>query len=98
MISYVFGGFITQTWEETSSYKADNNYFIFSPVNQKNSPQTFFIKTDCIENAIHCNSSYGPTFDCGHDYIFAITLIPITVATQTSVVITIIQEKIQKNF
>ena len=64
---YVFGGFTTQTWEGSDTYKKDDNAFIFSLINAENNPQKFLIKTASNGSAIYCNSRYGPTFGGGHD-------------------------------
>ena len=37
----VFGGFTTQAWDSSNSYKNDDNAFIFSLINADNNPQKF---------------------------------------------------------
>ena len=60
-----FGGFTTVAWDQSSSYKTDNKAFIFSLDDkicyyQKNNNNG--------NNAIYCESSYGPAFGGGHDF------------------------------
>ena len=61
----IFGGYTALCWDQSGTNKIDNNAYIFSIVNLHNSP----IKIACSpgQNAIYCNSSYGPTFGGGHD-------------------------------
>ena len=62
---YAFGGFTTQAWHSSGTWKADKNAFIFSLTNADNNPQKFLIEPINSDNAIYCYASYGPTF--GHD-------------------------------
>lgn len=62
---YIFGGFTTVGWAQTSSYYSDSNAFLFTLHNPHSIPPTKFTGSD--SNAIYCNSSYGPTFGSGHD-------------------------------
>jgi hypothetical protein len=59
-----FGGFTVCSWNSNSSYYSDRYAFIFSLDNKEN----YYINNYSGENAIYCNSSYGPTFGDGHDF------------------------------
>lgn len=59
-----FGGFTVCSWNSNSSYYSDRYAFIFSLDNKEN----YYINNYSGENAIYCNSSYGPTFGSGHDF------------------------------
>ena len=61
---YYFGGYTTENWDCSNAYKKDANAFIFSLNNNK------YAKAS-NDNAIYCNSSYGPTFGGGHDLYIA---------------------------
>ena len=61
---YYFGGYTTENWDCSNAYKKDANAFIFS-LNNKN-----YAKAS-NDNAIYCNSSYGPTFGTGNDLYIA---------------------------
>ena len=61
---YYFGGYTTENWDCSNAYKKDANAFIFSLNNNK------YAKAS-NDNAIYCNSSYGPTFGSGHDLYIA---------------------------
>jgi len=63
--SFIFGGFTPIDWNSSGQYKSDLNAFLFSLTNKDNQPSKINpIDTNC---SIYCNSSYGPTFGCGHD-------------------------------
>jgi hypothetical protein len=66
---YIFGGFTPVAWEQSSGvYKADNTgkSFLFSLKNPRHTePKIFRLST--AEDAIACNSSFGPVFGSGHD-------------------------------
>ena len=66
---YIFGGFMTQTWDSFGTWKEDKNAFIFSLINADNNPQKFLIKPVNSGNAIYCNTDYGPIFGAGHDLL-----------------------------
>ena len=68
-LGYIFGGFATLPWDQSSSYKIDKNAFIFSFINASNKP----CKIVCTNptNSINCTSGYGPTFGGGHDFYIA---------------------------
>ena len=61
---YYFGGYTTENWDCSDAYKKDANAFIFS-LNNNN-----YAKAS-NNDAIYCNSSYGPTFGNGHDLYIA---------------------------
>ena len=65
---YVFGGYTTASWDQSSTYKNDKNSFIFSFINPSKKPS----KMTCTNfpNSIYCHTSYGPTFG-GHDIYIA---------------------------
>jgi hypothetical protein len=63
--NYIFGGYTSQTWNHTGSYKAFVDEFLFSLTNPSCKPTKHSIKNTSY--AIRCNSSYGPTFGGGHD-------------------------------
>jgi hypothetical protein len=60
--AYIFGGFTTVSWDNTSKSKSDPNSFIFSLINKENKPVK--IKADPVlrQYAIRCNPELGPTF------------------------------------
>ena len=58
---HIFGGFTTTSWDSSNAYKNDTHSFLFSVDKQKKFP---IVKS--FTSAIHCNSSYGPTFGNGH--------------------------------
>ena len=58
---YRCGGFTTQSWSSSGSYKNDSNAFLFS-LDYK---EQYF--TYDGTNAIYDNGSYGPTFGSGYD-------------------------------
>ena len=60
-----FGGFTTQSWSSSSSYKNDNNAFVFS----LDYNQCYYTYEGM--NAIYDISGYGPTFGNGHDFCIA---------------------------
>lgn len=57
---YIFGGFTSQTWNKSNTYKNDPNAFLFSLVNSENQPEKFKIKHP--SNAIYCGEDFGPKF------------------------------------
>jgi hypothetical protein len=62
----VFGGFTEQEWNSDCEWITDPNAFIFSLVNKEEKP----FKVLCSnEQAICCNSDYGPCFGGEGDYI-----------------------------
>jgi hypothetical protein len=61
---YYFGGYTTENWDCSNTYKKDANAFIFSLNNNK------YAKAS-NDNAIYCASNYGPTFGGGHDLYIA---------------------------
>ena len=65
--SNIFGGFTSASWDGLSEYKSDANAFLFSLTNRENKPLKMKIKFNQHQNAIFCNSEYGPTFGFGHD-------------------------------
>jgi hypothetical protein len=66
----VFGGYTEQSWSFSKinqGHKTDSNAFIFSLINEKNTP----LKMKCInqECAIKCSNLYGPFFGNNDLYI-----------------------------
>jgi hypothetical protein len=70
---FIFGGFTSVSWESPTDRKSksDLNAFIFSLTNKDNRPVKMKIDPERDPYAIHCHSSYGPTFGCGHDLSIA---------------------------
>ena len=65
-LNHVFGGFTSAAWSSRNTYSADETAFIFSiRRNGKSENDKFMIKK--IDQAIYCQSNYGPTFGSGHD-------------------------------
>jgi hypothetical protein len=63
--SYIFGGFTSIIWENSSGYNSDPNAFMFSLTNKDDQPcKMRQIDTD---ESILCCSGYGPTFGGGYD-------------------------------
>ena len=60
-----FGGFTTQSWTSSGSYINDVNAFVFS----LDFKECYFTYEGV--NAIYDNSSYGPTFGSGQDFLIA---------------------------
>lgn len=56
----IFGGFTTVSWDQSGSYKAESNSFIFSVDERCKFPIGIY-----PQNAIYCKSTYGPTFGAG---------------------------------
>ena len=63
----VFGGFTTKPWSQINNYVNDSDAFIFSLINSKKAPKKFDCKSP--QNAIRCQSGYGPTFGSYDIYI-----------------------------
>ncbi|RNA15584.1 BTB POZ domain-containing KCTD21 [Brachionus plicatilis] len=69
--NYIFGGYTEQSWDGYTEqswdgncgFKRDPNAFIFSFTNNVKAK----INPAYYEEAIYCNSSYGPTFGSGYD-------------------------------
>ena len=61
---YYFGGYTTQNWDCSGSYKKDSEAFIFSLNNNS-------MQKASNDNAIYCAQNYGPTFGSGHDLYIA---------------------------
>lgn len=63
---WIFGGYTQASWSSsTNLYVPDSNAYLFSLVNKLN--RSFVSKISNTNNAIFCNSPYGPTFGSGHD-------------------------------
>jgi hypothetical protein len=56
----IFGGYTEQMWSSTDKFKTDNNAFIYSLVNKDKNPVK--MKVQEPQNAIYCDSKYGPCF------------------------------------
>jgi hypothetical protein len=61
----VFGGYTQQSWSGKFEYKADQNAFLFSFINELN--KKVIIKCTDPFSAINATSKFGPTFGRGHD-------------------------------
>ena len=62
----IFGGFVENAWDLSSAWVEDPKAFVFSLVNKEGKP----FKVACSkngENAICCDTSFGPIFGNGHD-------------------------------
>jgi hypothetical protein len=64
--SFVFGGFIEQSFSGCSCYKADEKAFLISLVNNKNATFKLPIEPNSLY-AFYDFNDYGPTFGGGHD-------------------------------
>ena len=60
--SYIFGGFTTVKWDNSSRDKSDANAFIFSLTNGDNKPLKMKVNPNKHHVAIRCSSNYGPSF------------------------------------
>ena len=58
---HTFGGFTNISWDSSNSYKNDTQSFLFSV-----DKLTKYPIANNYQNAICCNSSYGPIFGNGH--------------------------------
>jgi hypothetical protein len=61
----IFGGFTPVKWDSKGGYKADRSLksFLFSLKNPHNFPaRKFALKAEKRDEAIYCNSAYGPHF------------------------------------
>ena len=66
---YIFGGYTSVSWDSSSSYKYDQNAFLFSLRRAGVSSNQRFNIISNYQNAIYCNQGYGPTFGAGHDFV-----------------------------
>ena len=64
---FIFGGFTTQTWTPTESFKSDSFAFLFSLVNIYKTPLKLNISIP--NNAITASSLRGPAFGNGYDLV-----------------------------
>lgn len=62
---FIFGGYTEAKWDQSNTWKADPNAFIFSLVNPKN--RSIKLPVVDYEKAINCNPSFGPIFGFGED-------------------------------
>jgi len=62
---YLFGGYTSQKWDSTGTYKNDANAFLYTLTNPYYTPRKFAVTQP--QNAIYCHAAYGPTFGAGHD-------------------------------
>lgn len=72
----IFGGYTEKEWNqigEKGHYKTDDNAFIFSLVNERNTPCRVDVEKgqNEKEKSIACYASAGPTFGGGHDIYVA---------------------------
>lgn len=64
--SNIFGGFTTQTWEPSNTYKEDPDAYLFSLENKLNTPLHMrFLSEQKPCNAIYCGANYSVTFGAG---------------------------------
>lgn len=64
---YVFGGYTSANWTQSGSYETDQSAFLFTIENKEGNVALKWNVSSGGGNAIHNNSSYGPTFGGGHD-------------------------------
>jgi hypothetical protein len=65
---YIFGGFSTQTWNQsTTAYVGDPSAFLFTITNPHGIAPTKYLKNTSTTNGIYNQAGYGPTFGGGHD-------------------------------
>lgn len=69
--NYVFGGYTKVIWNPHSNYQSDSSAFIFSFINRENTPLKMDIKSENYNFAINSQSSYGPIFGDGHDFMIS---------------------------
>jgi len=65
----IFGGYTPKSWNQSGSYEYDVKGFLFSFVNSLNKPLKFDSNTTYGQYTQLGNSSYGPTFGGGHDFM-----------------------------
>jgi hypothetical protein len=68
---FVFGGFTTVEWDSTSYWKSDDSLksFLFTLKTPHNiSPRKFALKAERKQDAINCDSAWGPCF--GGMYVY----------------------------
>jgi hypothetical protein len=58
----IFGGYTSQSWDSSNSYKTDHQSFLFSV----DKLAKYDIKNSHTQ-AIYCHSTLGPTFGNGYD-------------------------------
>ena len=64
--------FFPLAWDQSGTWKADENSFLFSLVNKDNEPiKLNFSSFNDTVLSIYCHSSYGPTFGNGCDLYIA---------------------------
>jgi hypothetical protein len=63
---HIFGGYTEATWDRIG-YDQDQNSFLFSLVNNDNTPIKMKINRNG-QKAIYCNPSFGPIFGSGHSF------------------------------
>lgn len=64
----IFGGFTEISWNSTGGFVADPNAFIFSLINQENTPFKVMCSNEG-EFAINCSAKRGPSFGGNGQYI-----------------------------
>jgi hypothetical protein len=71
---FIFGGFTSNNWKHPargSEWKPDPYAFIFSLTNKDDKPIKLKSNPYFPQNAIYCDSEYGPCFGGGHDLCIA---------------------------
>jgi hypothetical protein len=67
----IFGGYTEASWDNSNTYKKDENAFIFSLINNDKNPiKLNFDPKNGSNYSIKCNSTFGPTFGAGFDLGF----------------------------
>ena len=62
---FIFGGYTSVEWDSSSSWKADQDAFLFSLINMASKPQLMPVKAG-DPYSIYCHPLYGPIFGAGH--------------------------------
>src|SRR5581483_8389386 len=65
----IIGGYNPLFWDSSNTYKSTNDSFIFSFTDGNNFQSAKVGYCNNNQCAVHCYSSYGPTFGSGHDLI-----------------------------
>jgi len=65
----VFGGFTSAAWDMTSNFKADEEAFLFSIINNDSHPCKMKIRPSMVDRAIYCNRYHGVSFGSSEIYI-----------------------------
>eukprot|EP00026_Physarum_polycephalum_P014186 Phypoly_transcript_14674.p1 GENE.Phypoly_transcript_14674~~Phypoly_transcript_14674.p1 ORF type:complete len:222 (-),score=39.54 Phypoly_transcript_14674:73-738(-) len=66
---YLFGGYTPLSFDASSSYKSDQEMFLFTLTNPHSLPPTKYPLKKEDTYGIYCYSPYGPIFGGGHDIL-----------------------------